>query len=174
MDVKRIVTAALVFALTGGSALAADRPVLFGDGSVFGPVTLGADEGLRLCHAASLGDGSVRGTWVIYRLAGDGSVKPVAIQRIVAEPDKGGCMDLAAIKFFDNALSSNAFEAQSVSLYAILIGLRGPNRRAADLVSSVQRFVLLEDGRVTFGNLLPAVQRPNLLLPALPDPQTGD
>ncbi|MGE3839949.1 MAG: hypothetical protein AB7I50_00030 [Vicinamibacterales bacterium] len=175
MDVKRIVTTAVVFAtLAGGSAFAADRPLLFGDGSVFGPVTLGADEGLRLCHAASLGGGTQRGVWVVYRLAGDGSVKPAAVQRVAAEPDKGGCMDLAALKFFESALSTNAFEAQSVSLYAILIGLRGPSRRPADLVSSVQRFVLLDDGSARFGELLPAVQRPNLLLPALPDPQTGD
>lgn len=173
MGLKQISAAALVLAtLHAVPGLAAERqPAFFGDGSVFGPVTLGSEEGLRLCHANAFGDGSVRAVWVLYRLVGDGSVKPVAVQRVEVEPGKGGCMDLAALKFFDGAPSANAFDGQSVSLFAILIGLRSPHRRPVELTSSVQRFVMADDGSITFGLLLPAVQKSGWLLPAIP---TGD
>jgi hypothetical protein len=71
-------------------------------------------------------------------------------------------MDLGAFKFF------TAQDDRSVSLLAVLIGVRGQGGGFRNLFASVQRFEMLEGGSHKYGALLPAVQKPNLLLPALP------
>ncbi len=134
---------------------------LLADATAFGPVTLGADDGLRLCHANAFGDGSVRGVWLFY-LLGDGSVKPAGAQRVPLDRGQGGCMDLAGFKFFTSP------DDRSVSIIAVLIGIRSHGSAFRNLLASAQRFEMLDGAASRFGELLPAVQKPNLLLPALP------
>ncbi len=165
MTSKLTLTAALLVAALGAapvSTLAQERQApLLTDATAFGPVTLGVEEGLRLCHANAFGDGSVRGYWLLFVL-GDGSVKPAGVQRVPLDRGQGGCMDLGAFKFF------RAEDERSVSLLAVLIGVRGQGGGFRNLFASVQRFEMLEGGAHAYGELLPAVQKPNLLLPALP------
>lgn len=155
-----LVVAALCVSPSTSSAQERVAPLL-GDATSFGPVTLGADDGLRLCHANAFGDGSVRGVWLFFVL-GDGSVKPAGAQRVPLDRGQGGCMDLAGFKFFTSP------DDRSVSLLAVLVGFRGQGGAFRNLLASAQRFEMLEGGTYRFGDLLPAVQKPNLLLPALP------
>ena len=138
--------------------------------TTFGPVALGRDHGLRLCHA-NAGDGSVRVEWTFLAVAPVGDPLPT----------EGSPLEVGGQLSFDlppmtgncaNFAPDLAKHPEGVSIIAVLIGLRpkaGHEIAAShDLVASAQLTDITGGAPVPLGTLLPAVQKLKVRLPAAP------
>jgi hypothetical protein len=156
-----------------GAAAPGKKGRKFGTATAFGPVALGATQGLRLCHANTLGDKTQDVEWVFFAVpapvpivqppATDGL--PVAAAGRLAftlPPGTGNCADF---------VPADAQVPEGSSIIAVLIGLKpglGIGASAMnDIASSAQLTDLTGGTPVPIGALLPAVQKANVVLPAV-------